>query len=189
MGELLKLRVFLALPLAGVFAAEVSPLILELKQKHPGIRWVPASEIHATLHFFGAIKKDDIPGISELITPLTKAARPFHLRLEGLGAFPNAARPRVVWIGIRGETAPLVELRSRIEARLKENGYACEKREFRPHATIGRIKEGLGGRGFETIKFGPTSSKIVEELILFQSHPAPQGAHYEAIATYPLAAA
>ena len=189
MGEPVKLRVFLALPLADTFAAEVSPLISELKPAHPGIRWIPASEIHVTLHFFGVIDKAEISRISNLIEPITSRARPLNLCLEGLGVFPSAARPRVVWIGIQGETAPLAELRNQIEARLKENGYSTEDRIFKAHVTVGRIKEEKGGGTFSPEKFGPTPFKIVKELVLFQSHLTSEGARYETIATYPLAKA
>lgn len=189
MGEEVKVRAFLALPLAASFEAEVSPLILELKERYPHIRWVPASEIHVTLHFFGSVEKEEIARISGLIEPFTKAGNALNLRLEGLGAFPNPSRPRVIWIGTGGDTAPLAALRNRIERRLKEEGYPCEEREFRPHATIGRVKEGKHGSGFNPIKFGPTAFKQVKELVLFQSHLTPEGAHYETIATYPLAAA
>lgn len=189
MGEAVKVRIFLALPLAPSFEAEVSPLILEMKERYPHTRWVPASEIHVTLHFFGSVEKDEISRITRLVEPLTKTEKALNLCLEGLGAFPNHSRPRVVWVGIRGDTVPLAALRNRIERRLKEEGYRCEEREFRPHATLGRIKEGKHGPGFNPVKFGPTAFKQVKELVLFQSHLTPQGAHYETIATYPLAAA
>lgn len=185
MDSALKIRAFLALPLTPLFQSDVAPLLEKLKRDNPEIRWVSPSEIHVTFHFFGMIAPKEVSKISGIVAPVVKQSKTFEICLDGLGAFPNPARPRVIWLGIKGGTAPLVALQRRIEERLRSEGFACEDREFRPHLTLGRIK---GGRfsGLDRVEFKPTPSKKVTEIVLFQSHLTPQEAHYEAIATYPL---
>lgn len=185
MASEIKIRSFLALPLTSLFQSDVSPLLKKLKRDYPEIRWISSSEIHVTLHFFGMIAPEEVSKITGIVMPIVKQSKPFEIYLEGLGAFPNRDRPRVIWLGIRGDTSSFIALQHRIEERLRSEGFACEDREFKPHLTLGRIKDGRFA-GLSQVEFEPTSPKQVTQLALFQSHLTPQGAHYEAIATYPL---
>jgi 2'-5' RNA ligase len=55
-------------------------------------------------------------------------------------------RPRVLWMGVAGGAAPLVAAAERLQAALKERGFALEERKFRPHLTLGRVRP-QGERG------------------------------------------
>lgn len=188
MGEV-RIRAFLALPLAPLFQKEITPLAEELKKKYPQVRWVRPAEIHATLHFFGSISSEEVQKISACVSPITRNTPPCSLFLEGIGGFPNARRPRVIWLGIGGEVERLHTMQGSIEKLLSQAGYPFEERSFKAHLTLGRLKEPKPLPGFEALKFPRTETKSVSEIVLFQSHLSPEGAHYEAVETYPLAAA
>ncbi len=185
MGLPVKARAFLALPLAPFFQSDVTPFLERLKKDYPKIRWVSSSEIHATLHFFGTVNAKEISKISDLVAPITSRWKPFEIYLKEIGVFPNPGRPRVIWVGIQGDTSSLIDLQQRIEEGLRSNGFPCEEREFKPHLTLGRVKEGLFS--IEKIEFKATSVRKMRELTLFQSQLTPQGSHYEIIETYPFA--
>ncbi len=180
------LRTFLALPLAPAFQKEVEPLLEGLRRDYPGVRWVKGSEIHITLHFFGSVGQDEIGKITKIVNSVTGNIAPLQLSLGGIGAFPHPGKPRVVWLGAGGETEKLKGLRSALEREFRKAGFPCEEREFKPHLTLGRVKEGKKVTGLEKIEFKPTPEKRLSELVLFQSHLSPEGAHYERIATFPL---
>ena len=180
-------RTFLAVPLAPSFQTEVEPLLEKLKQDHPGVRWVKASEIHLTLHFFGPTRQKDLMNISKGVAPVTEKTRPFEIYLEGLGAFPHLNRPRIIWAGIRGEIRPLIDLQAKLEEGFGKAGFPCEARAFKPHLTLGRVQDQTPMTFSKLIPFGPTVSKKITSTHLFRSHLTPQGAHYEAIQTYPFA--
>jgi 2'-5' RNA ligase len=188
MDSEVKFRLFLGLPLAAAFQREVEPLIEKLRQSYPQIRWVKAGEIHATLHFFGSVGEGEIPKISEVVRRASEKAAPLRLSLGGIGAFPNAARPRVVWLGMSGEVERLRKLQSEIERGLRGAGYPCEDREFKAHLTLGRVKEEKRAVGLESVDFLGTAEREVAELVLFRSHLTPEGAHYERVETFPLSA-
>ena len=61
------------------------------------------------------------------------------------GAFPNAARPRTVWLGAGAGAEQMVTLHDRVEDPLAELGYREEHRQFQPHLTIGRVRGGGPG--------------------------------------------
>lgn len=184
-----KIRAFLALPLAPSFETEVSPLLEKLKGEYPQIRWVRASQIHVTLHFFGSVTTEAVETISKTVFPVTRETQPLSVSLSELGGFPHLTRPRVIWLGLAGEIEKLKVLRTSLERDLKKEGFEGEERPFKPHLTLGRIKEGKGLRDFRPLPFHPTETRMIREIVLFQSHLTPGGAVYEAIATYPLSVA
>lgn len=189
MDREVRIRVFLAIPLASLFEEEVAAFINPLKRSYPEVRWVQPSGIHVTLRFFGPVSRDEISKIRPCVIPFTKPVRPFEVFLQGFGAFPHLKRPRVLWVGMEGDLAPLKKLHREIEESLSQAGYPIEEREFKPHLTIGRVKEGGRISGLEGIAFKPTEPKLIQEAVLFESRLTPEGARYEAIETYPFSQA
>lgn len=179
------IRAFLALPLAQAFQAEVGSFIDVVRKKFAGVRWVKATEIHITLHFFGTTNADKIPLISDAVKPVTKNSTPIKIFLNEIGAFPNAHKPRIIWLGTGGEVNSLKLIRKSIESNLSKYGFPCETREFTPHLTLGRVKDGSKIAGIENVSFPETQGKEIYELVLFRSRLTPQGAFYEKIETYP----
>ena len=179
------IRAFLALPLAPSFESDVRPLLEKLGRDYPATRWVEASQIHATLHFFGSIPSEEVEKISGFIRPIASRSKPLQIVLKGFGAFPSPSRPRVIWVGMEGDTEGLKNLHRFVEKELEKNGFPIESRGFKPHLALGRIREGKKFSDFPEIQFGPTGSKSINVMVLFQSPLTPQGARYEAIETYP----
>ena len=184
-----KIRAFLALPLAEAFEVSVRPLMGKLKAQFPEVKWVDPSQIHLTLHFFGDIGLRGVEKISRVIPPLVQTAKPVHLLLRGVGGFPNYSQPRIIWAGIEGEVEPLALFHSKLESELKQAGFICEKRDFKPHLTLGRVREGKKAAPVKNILLGPTDPKQVSEIILYKSILTPAGPQYEKLQTFPLSAA
>ena len=104
------------------------------------MRWVAIPSIHLTLKFLGEVDPEVISGLCALLSESAKSERRFELRLHGLGCFPNARNPRVVWCGIDGETDSLLRLQRIVESACAKLGFAPEDRTFRPHLTLGRVQ-------------------------------------------------
>lgn len=181
-------RAFLAVPLSD-FEAEVVSLIGKLRGQYPRIRWIGPGQVHVTLHFFGNIHRDDIARITQCVLPITTQTSPFDAGLEKLGAFPHLDRPKVIWLGISGAEQALKDFQRRIESGLAVAGFSTEDREFKPHLTLGRVKENIPCPDLTKILFNPTPLKRIREAILFQSRLTPEGPVYDALKTYPLAEA
>ena len=56
----------------------------------------------------------------------------------GVGCFPNARRPNILWAGIRASDNVRPSFRRSINP-LAALGFPLEKREFFPHVTLGRF--------------------------------------------------
>ena len=136
------LRTFIAIPLPAEWIALLENVIYELDSAAPGgVRWVRPSGIHLTLKFLGATDADLTPQIMDgLLESMGSAPAP-ALSLSGLGTFPNRNNPRVIWAGVSGDLETLANLQQRVETLAVGLGWAAERRPFRPHLTIGRVRD------------------------------------------------
>lgn len=184
-------RMFLALPLFEAFGKELTGFLRRLCEHIGGIRWVEPEQVHITLHFFGNITADQAVVVREVVTPIARDCPPFRLWLDHVGFFPHKKRPRVVWLAPQGDTERLVKIQQRIEKKLGEAGFPLEEREFKPHATIGRVKIQKGRADdlrfrASALHFSATEPKTVGTLVLYRSFLQPQGVRYEAVETFSL---
>ncbi len=180
------LRTFLAVPLAHAFSREITHVLQALKPKTDAVKWVRPEQVHLTLHFFGSIPQNDVTNIRNLLTPITAQTPALALRIDGLGFFPAPERPKVIWLGLAGDLTRLATLRQEIESALAGGGFPCESREFKPHVTIGRVREG-GSIRMSLREMNPditTGLEPFDRLILYQSHLTPDGPRYEPLETF-----
>jgi 2'-5' RNA ligase len=130
----------------------------------------------------GNINKIDVEKIGKVIFESTKEYSPLKLAAKGVGVFPGIKRPRIIWIGITGQIDLLMEMQKTLDKRLETIGFPKERRPFRGHLTIGRIKGKVDPqRLIAAIKeFGEFESEtfIANKLILFKSELNPSGSIY-----------
>jgi 2'-5' RNA ligase len=182
-----SVRAFLAIPLPEPLQRRIATLQSELASTLPGIRWVRPATIHLTLRFFGETGADDLEKIRASMLSVKLGINPCQIDLQGLGAFPDRRRPRVVWIGL-APPEPLLSLQQRCEEALGRAGISREPRPFAPHLTIGRFRvrgpdltallAGQDGRRFGTMPLA--------QLVLYESRLRPDGARHIPLFTVPL---
>ena len=184
-----NIRAFLAIePSEDVLQAMVR-LQEKLKREISGkISWTRPQGQHLTLKFFGDISTEDANNISAAVQNRV-AGFPLNLKIEKLGVFPNARKPRVLWCGTSGDVEKLIHLQKQLDGDFAGIGFPEEERPFRAHLTLGRIKDSHGLIGISEA-LNKHSAFIAgeftcNELILFQSKLTPQGAIYTRLATFP----
>lgn len=137
-----QIRTFIAIELPEEIKGRLSHLIEELKPgKEQAVKWVNPDSLHLTLKFLGNVSIAKVPEITGAIERVTAGMKPCQLGLEELGAFPNAKSPQVVWVGISGEVAHLIDLQKRIDQALVPLGFPPETKAFSPHLTLGRVRD------------------------------------------------
>jgi len=110
------------------------------------------------------------------------------LTLSGLGAFDRRGRVHAVWAGVE-KSDELAVLRDKVETALVRTGLEPEHRKFKPHVTIARLKGGAAteaGLYLESHAGFAAGPFTVDTFTLYESHLGHGGAHYEALAEYPL---
>ncbi len=185
------MRTFLAVALPTEITSNIGVIRDRLKKSLSGdIRWVRPEAVHLTLKFFGEVTPADAERIGAVVAGPAAAAAPFVLEIRGLGAFPDVNRPRVIWLGLAGETAALLSLHRELERELAAAGFPKEERPFSAHLTLGRVKipKGIIGlAGAVETGAGVGAGRIpVGEIVLFKSELTPRGAIYTRLAAFPL---
>ena len=153
------------------------------------IRWVRPEGIHLTLKFFGDISANDAANVSAVAGRAAAAVRPFSLAIGGVGAFPDPHRPRVLYLGMTGDVERLVAFQKELEQALGMIGFPREERSFRPHLTLGRIRNPRGLIGLAgVLEKGESYAAgqfTASGLGLFKSDLTPRGAVYTRLAWHP----
>ena len=146
------------------------------------VRWVRPENIHLTLKFLGEINNQDIKKAGDAIISAASENASMSLGAKGIGVFPGVKRPRVLWTGITGQIKGLSDLQKTLDEKLETVGFPKEKRPFRGHLTIARVKGNIDARRLiDAMKeFGKFESKkfMVDEMVLFRSELKPSGAEY-----------
>jgi 2'-5' RNA ligase len=157
-----------------------------LRKEGLRLRWVSPENVHLTIRFLGDIAVDDIDGIRQAVETAAAESAPPTVFAKGVGAFPKGGQPRVVWIGLGGELDALAEIYRRLNDCLAEKGIPPEKRPFKGHLTIGRIKGRMTAvnlhRYLEILGDVQGDSFKASRLCLYKSDPTPGGAVYTALA-------
>lgn len=143
-------RTFVAVEINKGVRDRATKLIAALAHTTADVTWVESQNLHFTLKFLGNVHEREIPEVCDAVADAVAGLNPFELEVCGAGAFPNAARPRTIWLGTAEGTEAMRVLHGRVEAALAELGYREEHRRFTPHLTIGRVR----GTGPEIAELG-----------------------------------
>jgi 2'-5' RNA ligase len=192
-----SIRTFIAIELTAECRESLAGVQKRLIPAGKGVKWVRPEAIHLTLKFLGNIDEAQVEPVSEAMAQAAASCPPLRLRLKGVGAFPGVSRPRVVWVGVVGDTQPLGALQRDLEARLARLGFEPEARAFSPHLTVGRVRDfPSSGRGKSPLAEAIVALSGLEleefeagELILFRSELRPGGAVYTRLRQAALAGA
>ena len=173
-------RIFFAIDLPLSTKEELGSFIgmLKRKSKSHAIRWSKPDNLHVTLQFLPEVKREDLPTLIDRVREEIKAANKLSFMLEALHLFPSPYRPRVIVFSITPQH-DLAHL-SQLIGQGIQTLYPLEKRSFRAHLTLGRIKytQGLDLHFLSECKVPAMLPIEVNETVLFQSEPQPEGSKY-----------
>jgi 2'-5' RNA ligase len=158
----------------------------QLRPAARDVAWVAPGNLHLTLKFLGAVPETRIDSVAGALTDASREANPFEARIHGLGAFPSAGRPRVVWAGVTDGASQMTELAQRVDVALAALGFPRDDRPFSPHVTLGRVRR--PGRNpaltdaLETATTREFGRVPVPSTSLMRSELGPRGARYTELA-------
>jgi RNA 2',3'-cyclic 3'-phosphodiesterase len=132
-------RVFLAIEVPGAVREALSGPLTALEPLRDVVRINATERIHLTLHFLGHLPRSDVEQLQPALAPVVRRHQRFRLTAEGVGAFPDLRRPRLLWAGIAGADPPkLIALQTDMGDALRTAGLTLEDR-FHPHLTLARV--------------------------------------------------
>jgi 2'-5' RNA ligase len=183
------IRAFVAVDISDPGVVEkIAGVQAEILRLGLDVKLVERESLHITLRFLGEIPQSRINDIVRALSSV-KFGR-FRITLAGIGAFPDASRPRVVWVGVSQGAGELIRLAGVVREAVDKYAEHQEGREFVPHATIGRLKSGRNADRLREViaryrdaEFGTV---LVDSIKLKRSVLTPRGPVYSDIFVHPL---
>ena len=182
------MRAFLAIELPEEARCALVALQRELDRSVSDWRWTRPEALHLTLRFLGKIDDRTDRETRGGWAAAARSVASFALVARGLGCFPDARRPRVLWIGVeepdgQGRLSTLAEA---VERTARMAGFSPEPRRFEPHLSLARAARTGRPRAPRSSEEGIDTPIPVTQVVLFESQLEPTGARYTARARFPL---
>ncbi len=172
------IRLFVALKIPDPVIQE----IIELRNKaFPGYhnyKWEPEDKIHLTLKFIGEREEKLVePVISEL--EFIRDYRKFNCSLTRFGFFFKNKEPKILWVGLSIDDM-VFNLVKELNTKLEKFGILMEKKEFKAHLTLMRIKKFVDKNFIKSYEdfIIPGIQFTADEIILFKSELTSAGSKY-----------
>lgn len=181
----MKIRTFLALEIPDNVKEKIFNLINDFDEAK-FFKWEQKNKIHLTLKFLGDIEKNLIPEIIAKLNFLNNLSTQ-TLELTNFGLFYHKKEPKIFWaeLNVSDELINAVDL---VEDCLYEFGIEKEKRNFKPHLTLLRVKKSaktdflskLKDFNFEPIVFES------DTIVFYKSELLPTGSVYKSLHKFQL---
>lgn len=161
-------------PALDAFAAD-------LRKASSSLKVVGTDQLHLTVKFLGDVDEGLVPDIVAAIREAISGVPPLEIRVRGTGAFPGLSGMKVIWVRVEG-AEPIAKIAEQLEVSLERIGFPRERRPWKPHVTLARVK---GNRDLDVVRsileshatrlFGTST---VDAVHLKKSVLTPQGARY-----------
>lgn len=140
-----RIRTFIAIDTSPAVQRRAADLQNKLRESEAKATWTDPENMHITLQFLGDVDDPLIPEVCKRVAAAAAPFAPFQAEFSRAGAFPSIERPRTVWIGVDRGAEELVNLQQAIQDSLAEMRFPRERRTYRPHLTLARVRG--GGKG------------------------------------------
>lgn len=163
---------------------------LESDSSRRSLKLTNPTGIHLTLKFLGDVERSRVDSLAGVIAEATAGFSPFSIRLGNPGVFPNPRSPRVLWVGLEGDTTSLLRLAESVERSLSRLGFPPERRGFSPHLTLARIADWATpddraaiGRAADGLRLPESVELSADRVVLYRSELTRAGAIYSELAS------
>jgi len=188
------LRSFVALEVPAGIQIALANSTDSLRQAlpRPLVRWVESKNVHLTILFLGDVSPSRLEQLADALRENASTHEPFDLSVRGLGAFPDARKARVIWIGLDAPPGFSTLVRG-VQSTAAKLGFALEERPLSPHLTIGRVGQHATATDLQHVRTALEATSIglvgtfrVEALQVFKSELKPGGPVYTKLNSLPL---
>ena len=187
-----KLRLFVAIPMPEAVRNVVHNVQQEMRQRvlPDAVRWTKPEQFHLTLRFLGDVPVERVPALQEAVSTVCAGEPALRLCAHGIGFFPNARLPRVIWAGVNDGEERLAALQKKIEDAVRSFAEKPAAEKFAGHVTLGRVKslkrpeiEKLAAHA-QAVKDRLFGEWTANEVEIIQSRLLPAGAEHSLLAVF-----
>lgn len=195
------MRLFLAIELPDPVRLKLAGLCRQWKENwgddllglgadYPKPSWVRPENLHVTVKFLGEVADSELPKLCDALRTVPSTG-PMKLWPDRIECLPPNGPVRVICAGLMGDLDRFSDLHRKIEQRCETIGFPSERRRFRPHITLARLKDWLPSytrKALADTSAGPLPAPEfnASEFVLMQSLLHQSGAQYVRLARFPL---
>jgi len=177
-----RIRSFVAVNIDDAVRASLAAEVERLKAGRAIVRWVKPESFHLTLKFIGEIPMDLVPRAADVVERCVEGVAPFEVEFRGVGALPRPEKPRIVYADVLDPGGFLAALAKALNEQMSDLGLRREKRSFKPHLTLGRVKSLKGTAELLQLMAEDAEKAFgtlqVSDVCLMMSELRPSGAEY-----------
>jgi len=172
------LRLFVGVSIGDEARRQLAAWAQRAVGRDPALRLVAEERLHLTLAFLGSCDEGLVEPLGAIVGGVVAEAGPLR---SGGALWLAPRRPHVLTVAVEG---PLEALHDAVWSGLEPVGFARERRRFRPHVTVARVRRGAAPATLELpppprVDLGPLA------LVLYESRLG-RDARYEPLVTVPL---
>ena len=185
-SKVIMKRIFAAINISDEARAKVAGYIENLRREFSNLRvgWDKAEKLHLTLKFLGETDEKQLGNLTEAVENIARQVSDFKLQIVGTGVFPAKRNARILWLGIVDENDSLLQLNEILERECEKKGFQKERRNFKAHLTIARLREPDKSKRLVEKHLQNEFSPVefaVSELAIYESKLQSTGSIYETI--------
>ena len=180
------IRLFVALIIPDEVKTEIFRHCHAAAENQSGYRWEASEKVHLTLKFIGEVKEELLPHIIDQLEFLTKYSS-FNCKISKFGFFFRNNEAKILWCDLENNDT-IISLVDEVNNRLQQFEIETEKRKFKGHLTLLRIRNRVSEdfiKRFTEYKFDPIKFNS-NQIALIQSLLKPTGSEYKVLKIYEL---
>jgi 2'-5' RNA ligase len=180
------IRLFIALKIPDAVKSEIFKHCYAAAESPSEYHWEDKDKVHLTLKFIGEVKEELLPQITDELE-FVKSYYSFNCTISKFGFFFRENQAKILWCNIETDDS-IVLLVDQLNIRLEKFDIEIEKRKFKGHLTLMRIKKPVSENfikrfkeySFDLVKFN------ANEIDLIRSVLKPIGSEYKVLKIYEL---
>ena len=179
-------RLFIAIKIPDEVKDKLLDVCYELSDSSELFKWEKPENIHLTLKFIGEVEEEFVSSIAKEIA-FVENYNSFNFNVTKFGFFFRKGVPSILWVELQTDES-IHSLVDKLNDRLSILSIPVERRKFKPHLTMLRIKKNPGKEfifNFKEHSFDNWNFKS-NEITLIKSELFPTGALYTDIKKYNL---
>ena len=175
------MRIFLAVFPSAEAQEAAAGVIERLREPNDGVSWVKRENLHYTVRFMGELGDRGLERVAQAAREAVGGHRRFEAALGATGAFPDARRARVVWLGLSRGGEALAAVARAVEQALRRHGFDRADHAFTSHLTIGRVRaQGRDWSGrLAAVTAEGSPPFLVDRVSVVHSTLSPKGSIYQ----------
>ncbi len=186
------MRMFVALVPPEDAVEDLGAFLEPRREAGPELRWTMPEQWHVTLAFIAQVADRHLDDLQDRLERAARRRTRFPVRLAGGGAFPNAARAKVLYAGVDAgaDAEELRRLATGARAAAAKAGADAQGGRFHAHVTLARSRRPVEAtrwlRVLDAYR-GPGWTAAQITLVASYLGQGPRNRpRYETVATFPL---